>query len=226
MDRADDAEAATDHRWTHAQTLTSDPLVSRLERAVHRSRLQSAHNLLDEAFATVAAEALLREIGRPLLTRLKDPAEIRFATSLLELRLLAQARGWDRVNGPLVVLACAPSEDDVLGLIGLGLGLAERHCRISYLGAATPVDALAETVRRQEAKLVVLSAEGAVLSHGDGAELRALGCPLVVIGEARTALAQAVGGIALDADALATPALIAALARQQSSLRSDEPSPT
>lgn len=193
---------------------------------MHRFRLQSAHNLLDEAFATVAAEALLREIGRPLLTRLQDPAEIRFATSLLELRLLAQARGWERVNGPLVVLACAPSDDDVLGLIGLGLGLAERHCRISYLGAATPVDALAEAARLQEAKLVVLSAERSALSRRDGAELRAIPCPLVVIGDARVATAKAVDGTALDADALATPARLAGMARQQSSRRSDEPSPT
>ncbi len=51
------------------------------------------------------SEALLRELGRPLLARLDDAAEIRFATSLLELRLLAQGRGWERVNGPLVVLA-------------------------------------------------------------------------------------------------------------------------
>ncbi len=46
------------------------------------------------------------------------------------------------MHGPLVVLACAPSDDAVLELIALGLALAARHCRISYLGAATPVDAL------------------------------------------------------------------------------------
>jgi len=64
---------------------------------------------------------------------------------------LAQAQGWERVNGPLAVLACEPSEEHVLPLIALGIALAERRRRISYLGAATPVDALCETVLRQEA---------------------------------------------------------------------------
>src|SRR5829696_8411511 len=118
-----------------------DALVARLERAIRRFRLQSAHNLLDEAFAAHPPEAVLREVGHPLLRRLEDPAGRRLATSLLELRLLAQARGWDRVRGPVTVLACAPSDEDVLPLIALGIGLAERGCCISYLGAATPVDA-------------------------------------------------------------------------------------
>lgn len=198
----------------------------RLERAIHRFRLQSAHNLLDEAFASMPAEAFLREVGRPLLARLDDAAERRFATSLLELRLLAQAQGWERVNGPLVVLACAPADDDVLELIAVGLALAARHCRIMYLGPATPVDALAETVRLQRAAAVVLAAEQDALSPRDGVELRALPCPLVVVGTGRRALAQVTGGVALDADAPTTAARIAGLARRQSSRRSDEPSPT
>lgn len=209
-----------------AGILDSEPLVVRLERAVHRFRLQSAHNLLDEAFATVPPEAFLRDVGRPLLARLDDAAELRFATSLLELRLLAQAQGWERVHGPLIVLACAPSDDAVLELIALGLALAARHCRISYLGAATPVDALAEAVARQRAAVVVLAGESAALTRRDGAELRALPCPLVVVGGAREPLARSLACVALDADALTTPARIAGLARRQSSRRSDEPSPT
>ncbi|MDA0183445.1 hypothetical protein OJ997_24260 [Solirubrobacter phytolaccae] len=198
----------------------------RLERAVHRFRLQSAHNLLDEAFASVPPEAFVRDVGRPLLMRLDDAAELRFARSLLELRLLAQAQGWERVHGPLVVLACAPSDDDVLELIAIGIALADRHCRIAYLGAATPVDALAEAVRRQDTAAVVLAAERGALTRRDGAELRALPCPLVVIGTARAALAKATDGVALDAEAVTAPARIAGLARRQSSRRSDEPSPT
>lgn len=206
--------------------MDSEPLVVRLERAVHRFRLQSAHNLLDEAFASVAADAFLRDVGQPLLERIEDPAERRFALSLLELRLLAQAQGWERVHGPLVVLACTPNDDAVLELIALGVALADRHCRISYLGAATPVDALTEAVRHQEPAAVVLAAERATLTRRDGAELRALPCPLITVGPARAALAEAVGGTALDAQAVTTAARIAGLARRQSSRRSDEPSPT
>src|SRR3954447_2696303 len=140
-------------------TASTEPLVARLERAVRRFRLQSAHNLLDEAFAAYPAEEIVHRVGRPLLQRLDDPAAHQFASSLLELRLLAHARGWERVNGPRVVLACAPSEEDVLGLIALGIALAERHCRISYLGAATPIETLREAARRQGASVAVLSAE-------------------------------------------------------------------
>jgi hypothetical protein len=112
---------------------TSAALVVRLERAIRRFRLQSAHNLLDEVFAAHAPESIVKDIGRPLLQRLDDPAAARFATSLLELRLLAHARGWERVNGPTSVLACAPHDEDVLPLIALGIALAERGCCICYL---------------------------------------------------------------------------------------------
>jgi len=209
-----------------AGILESEPLVVRLTRAVHRFRLQSAHNLLDEAFASVPPEAFLRDVGRPLLDRLDDAAEVRFATSLLELRLLAQAQGWERVNGPVIVLACTPADDAVLELIALGLALAACHCRISYLGAATPVDALAEAVARQQAATAVLAADHAALTRRDSAELRALPCPLVVIGRARESVAKRLEALALDADATTAPARIAGLARRQSSRRCDEPSPT
>jgi hypothetical protein len=199
--------------------------VVRLERAVRRFRLQSAHNLLDEVFAAHPPETILKEIGRPLLQRLDDPAAARFATSLLELRLLAHARGWERVNGPTTVLACAPHDEDVPALIALGIALAQRGCCISYLGAATPVDALAETVRAQSAALVVLSAASPTLTRYEAHTLRHLGCPLIAIGEARDTLETTVGATALDADAPATPGRIAGLARQ-SSRQSDEPSPT
>jgi hypothetical protein len=200
--------------------------VRRLERAIRRFRLQSAHNLLDEAFAAVAPEAILKEVGRPLLQRLEDPAAARFASSLLEQRLLAHARGWERIGGPAAVLACSPHDDDVLALIALGIALAERGCCICYLGAATPVDALAETVRAQHACVAVISTGNPALTRYETQTLKRLGCPLVAIGQARTQFAQATGATALDADEPTTPARIAGLARRESSRRSDEPSPT
>lgn len=199
--------------------------MGRLERAVRRFRLQSAHNLLDEAFAAHPPEALFNEVGRPLLQRLEDPGARRFATSLFELRLLAHARGWERVSGPAVVLACAPHDEDVLGLIALGIGLAERGCCICYLGAATPVDALAETVRAQNAVLAVIHADNPALTRYETHTLRQLGCPLIALGTARDALAKAADGTALDLAAPTTPARIAGLARRESSRRSDETSP-
>jgi hypothetical protein len=206
-----------------------DPLVLRLERAVRRFRLQSAHNLLDEAFATHAPDALLRQVGRPLLDRLEqaqDDAALRFATSLLELRLLAHARGWERVSGPLVVLGCTPSGDRTLELIALGIALAERRCRIAYLGAATPVDLLTEVVRSERASAVVLQGDHPRLTRFEAGELRSVPAPLVFIGPAAAELARATHGTALDAAEPTASARIAGLAQRESSRRSDEPSPT
>jgi hypothetical protein len=206
-----------------------DPLVLRLERAVRRFRLQSAHNLLDEAFATHAPDALLQQVGRPLLDRLEavhDDGALRFATSLLELRLLAHARGWERTSGPLVVLGCTPSGERTLELIALGIALAERHCRITYLGAATPVDMLTEVVRAERAAAVVLQGEHPRLTRFEAAELRALPAPLVFIGPAAAQLARCTHGTALDATEPTATARIAGLAKRESSRRSDEPSPS
>ena len=80
----------------------------RLERAVRHYRMQAAHNLLDELLATQAPVAVVRDVAHPLLERLQaqgDPGTVRFATSLFEVRLLAHGRGWERINGPSVVLA-------------------------------------------------------------------------------------------------------------------------
>ena len=172
---------------------------------------------------------LLAHVGRPLLGRLEaagDDGALRFATSLLELRLLAHARGWERASGPLVVLGCTPSAERTLELIALGIALAEKHCRIAYLGAATPVELLAEVVRSERASTVVLQAEQARLTRVETVELRALAVPLVFIGPAAQALARTTRGQALDVTEPSTTARVAGLARRESSRRSDEPSPS
>ena len=201
---SENAEAAVD---------AADPLVARLERALRRFRLQSAHNLLDEALATRSPPVFLSEVAEPVLARLEsEPVAHGVATSMLEQRLLAQARGWEAGRGPLVVLACAPREERVLALVALGIELAERGCRISYLGAATPVSALRDAAREQRAALVVVSGAAADLTGPERGELRALAAerPLALIGRAAAAL---------DAAGLAR------LAHAQSSPESDDASP-
>src|SRR5690349_12458864 len=135
--------------------MSPEPLARRLERAVRHYRMQAAHNLLDELLASHPPTVVVRDVADPLLIRLAergdDPGAVRFATSLFEVRLLAHGRGWERINGPSVVLAGAPRQDGVLDLIGLGLGLAERRCRVIYFAAATPTALLREAVREQRA---------------------------------------------------------------------------
>ena len=201
----------------------------RLERAVRRFRLQSAHNLLDEAFATYAPDALLAQVGQPLLDRLEakhDDGALRFATSLLELRLLAHARGWERASGPLVVLGCAPSEERTLELIALGIALAEAPLpdhvprRGDAGGPARRGGAQRAGVGRGPPGRAVR------LTRFEIAQLRALPVPLVFIGAAAATLARSTHATALDPASPAASARVAGLARRESSRRSDEPSPS
>jgi len=201
---------------------TMEPLAARLERALVRFRIQAAHNLLDEAFAAAPPELVARDFLLPLYERVEaagDPAVVRFAASLFEIRLLVQARGWERIDGPCVTLACAPREQRTLALIALGLGLAGRHCRINYLGGFTPIATLAE----QPADLTVVCIVNDDLTPNERTELRAL--EPVLIGPAAAALAQSVGAVALPGDLEAAAVRAASAARRRSSRPGDAPSP-
>jgi hypothetical protein len=194
-----------------------------LERAVTRFRVQTAHNLLDEAFGAAAPDLVARELVLPLFERVEaagDPAVVRFAASLFEIRLLAQAPGWDRIDGPLVVLACAPREERTLALIGLGLALAARHCRVAYLGAMTPARTLLATAQEQDAALAVLSAEHDDLDAQERAGLRTL--DLLLIGRAAEPLAASLGAAVVSLDG----AVVAESAHQRSPRRDDAASPS
>jgi cobalamin-dependent methionine synthase I len=94
-------------------------------------------------------------------------AEEHFASNLVRGRLLGLARGWDRGRGPRAVLACPPGERHDLGLLAFGLALREHGWRITFLGADTPLDTLAETVRS-------LAPEALVLGVADPARLEAV----------------------------------------------------
>jgi hypothetical protein len=193
-----------------------------LERAVVRFRVQAAHNLLDEAFGASSPDVVARDLVLPLFERVEaagDPGVIRFAASLFEIRLLAQAGGWDRIDGPLVVLACAPREERTLPLIGLGLGLAARHCGVAYLGAMTPARTLQAAVHEQDVALTVLSAEHDDLQVDERAGLRTL--DLQLIGRAAEALAASLGAAVVAPDGAAA----AQLAHQRSPRRGDATSP-
>jgi hypothetical protein len=194
----------------------------RLERAIVRYRVQAAHNLLDEAFGASSPDIVAHGVILPLFARLEetgDPGVVRFASSLFEIRLLAQAGGWERIDGPLVVLACAPREEHTLGLISLGLGLAARHCRVAYLGATTPVWTLEATVREHDVALTVVSAERDDLADDERECLRALE-PLL-IGRAAASLAASLGTSVAFPDG----EIAAVVAHRSSPRRDDAASP-
>ena len=100
---------------------------------------------------------LLHELGERLGAGGDQVAQEHFASQLVRGRLLGLARGWDRGSGPRAVLACPPGELHDLGLLVFGLALREHGWRITFLGADTPVETLADTVARLEPDAVVLA---------------------------------------------------------------------
>jgi hypothetical protein len=189
--------------------------VAQLEWALRRLRLDSASEALDAALAVRGPSAFLQEIGDPLVRRLSDDAAAtRIATALIEQRVLAHTRDWTAIGGPLVALACAPWEGATVGLLALGFALAERRCRIAYLGSYTPARVLRDFADECPCSVVVLAAEKEQLGPADRRELAAIVRPLVVVGGARERLARMLGAPAV---ALGTAAIdIARTARTSS----------
>ena len=85
-------------------------------------------------------------------------AQEHFTTNFFQARLLALARGWDRGLGPRALLACAPNEQHTLALVVFGIALHELGWCVTYLGADTPIEALAEVAETTHPELTVMAA--------------------------------------------------------------------
>jgi methanogenic corrinoid protein MtbC1 len=115
----------------------------------------------DRALADVVMP-YLRDLGDRWACAEITVAEEHFASRLLHARLLDAARGWDEGTGPRALLACPPGEEHDLGLIAFGIALHQRGWRITYLGANTPIGAIAGLAATLDIGAVVLSATTAV----------------------------------------------------------------
>jgi methanogenic corrinoid protein MtbC1 len=83
----------------------------------------------------------------------------------------------------LVLLACLPGEAHDLGLVAFGVLVARRGWRVTFLGADTPLDALADTVRTLDPALVVLHTLNPDRLNRHAEELRGLlagGTPVAI----------------------------------------------
>ena len=137
-----------------------------LTDALSRFVEAAAHAALDRVFAAYSLETVLGRVILPVLEDLGDRwadgratvAEEHFATNLVRGRLLGLARGWDAGTGMRAVLACPAGERHDLGLIAFGLALRSQGWRITFLGADTPAESLADAVRLLHPAVVVLSA--------------------------------------------------------------------
>lgn len=174
---------------------------------------RGAQNILDVAFGRLSDEAALRDVVLPCMRRIGErwaASEItvgqeHFASRLIEGRLLAAARGWERGSRPSAVLACPSGELHTIGLIAFGLILSRDGWRIVYLGADTPAAALRNTTRTLHPDLVVLASVDEARFAAMASELSTLGAEArLYLGGAgaNPALAAAVGGHLLAAGAV------------------------
>ena len=190
------------------------------ELAHHRRRLgaalenldePAAQEALDELLARIAPEDALRAVVMPYLHDLGERwasgevsvVQEHFASQVVRARVAALSHGWGTGAGPRVLLACPPGERHDLALLTFGVVLSRRGWTVSYLGADTPLDAVAEAVRRTSADLVVLSATdpGRLTAVQDQLTALAAQTPVLLGGPGATeALARAVGARALAGD--------------------------
>jgi MerR family transcriptional regulator, light-induced transcriptional regulator len=138
----------------------------RLGEALESFDEDRAHELLDRLLGLHGLERAIRDALMPYLAELGERwargevsvAQEHFASRLVEGRLLALARGWNRGPGRRAVLACPTGEEHTLPLVCFGLVLRNRGWRNVYLGANTPPSSVHMAADTVGADVVVLSA--------------------------------------------------------------------
>lgn len=173
MPAAQAAELAIGARFRISNAATTAATV---EKAAHaRAALRDALELYDETSADQALEKLLAnftatavirdvllpyvyDIGQRWAAGEVSVAQEHFVSAFTHSRLLSFARGWDRGLGPRALLACAPDEQHTFGLIAFGIALHQLGWRITYLGADTPISAIAEAATRVSPRLTAVAA--------------------------------------------------------------------
>lgn len=182
--------------------------------ALERYDETSAEQILEKIAARSGSTSVIRHVFLPLLREIGDRwadahlnvAQEHFASGFVHSRMLALARGWDRGLGHRALLACAPGEQHVLGLLAFGIVLHQVGWRITYLGADTPPALLADAAATVHPRLVVVSCTMSGRLEPDAEALRRLArrAPLALAGAGVTAaLAAAVDAKHLEDDPVA-----------------------
>ncbi len=139
---------------------------ARLLEAIEGYDEAAAHAVLDESFAALGLEGLLRDVILAALTRIGlnweqgstlGISQEHFASNLIRGRLLSLARLWSRGGGPLAILACPPGEVHDITLLAFGLLMRSRGWCILFLGADTPISSLTQTAQRTRPAMIVLT---------------------------------------------------------------------
>jgi MerR family transcriptional regulator, light-induced transcriptional regulator len=171
---------------------------------------EQSNAAIDELLSGFTLETVLREVLLPYLRDLGDRwaggtatvSQEHFASNLIRGRLMGLARGWDKGDGPRVLLACPPGESHDLGLIMFGIVVSQRGWRVTYLGADTPFSTLVDTSRRLRPDLIVLAATVSDVIRSQAPEVRELAsvAPVWLGGGISSDDARAVGVTLLPGD--------------------------
>ena len=124
-----------------------------------------AQAAFDRLVGALSLDALLSDVVLPVLRDLGERcergeitvAQEHFASNLLRGRLLGLGRGWGRGGGRHALLAAPAGDQHDLGLVVLGLALRDRGWRVTFLGADTPIETIADTARRVAPEVVVIA---------------------------------------------------------------------
>lgn len=181
----------------------------------------SAEQALQQLMSEYSRLAVIRDVILPYLHEVGERwaanrmtvAQEHFASNFVHSRLLALARGWDRGLGPRALLACAPNEWHTLGLIAFGIALHAQGWRISYFGAATPIEMLEPAAEKLRPDLITVTTS--VIGHVNPflPDLRELAqeWPLAIAGPAADArLADNCDALLLAEDPVSAAASLAA----------------
>ena len=126
---------------------------------------QTIEGVLDTAMACMAPVAffedflmpLQREVGERWHEGRLSVAQEHLVTQASRQRILALLNQAPRRARRHVVCACFPTEDHELGLMGVALRFRHAGWRVTFVGARTPAEHLAEVVRAVAPELVALS---------------------------------------------------------------------
>lgn len=173
---------------------------------------------LSGAVATVVLP-FLADVGDRWQDGTLSVAHEHFVSELVRRKLVeaasASTRGPAEESAPVVLLACPGGERHDMVLLCVALMLGERGVRVRFLGADTPVPAIATAARGTGADAVVLAATRPTVFTAHMSALRRLAHdhPLYLAGKgAEPEVVAELGAVALTSDPVrAVAALVGAL---------------
>jgi methanogenic corrinoid protein MtbC1 len=160
-----------DGLWAAVEVFDAEAAELELKRLFHGIPLSGA-------VATVVLP-LLKDVGDRWEDGTLSVAHEHFVSELVRRRLVAvtsydDGRAWADTSAPVVLLACPSGERHDMVLLCVGLMLGERGVRVRFLGADTPVPAIAAAARGAGADAVVLAATRATVFTAHTSALRRL----------------------------------------------------